>query len=310
MTECDRIIDSGILKESFFYPESICDFYVDENRKKIWAIVLDLLIKFDLICRKYNLRYTLIYGALLGAIRHSGFIPWDDDLDVCMPREDYEKFIQVAQNELESPYFLQLPGKDNDYFFSFAKLRNSNTSSISKSFRYAKFNQGIFLDIFVLDNVILEEAENNYNQIKHLILENSANMRRSNLNPSLKDIERIQAYPPSNPFEVQNKIDTLCTRFNNIGTEYATISNIVVYPFKNQIFKWNDLRDLTTISMYGHEFYVPRNYDRILSIIYGDYMKYPPIKDRGNWHNDSVFDPDVPYNDTLENLYKIDLQNK
>ncbi len=92
MTECERIIEQGILPKSFFEQEERCDFLVTEKRKKIWAVLLDLLIKFDFVCKKYSLTYFLADGTLLGAARHQGFIPWDDDIDVSMPREDYEKF--------------------------------------------------------------------------------------------------------------------------------------------------------------------------------------------------------------------------
>lgn len=91
MTECERIIKDGILPKSFFLPETICDFHVDEKRKKMWAIGIDMLVKFDEVCRKHELRYSLAFGSLLGVVRHKGFIPWDDDIDVVMPREDYEK---------------------------------------------------------------------------------------------------------------------------------------------------------------------------------------------------------------------------
>ncbi len=137
MTECERIIKQGILPETFFKEEELCGFLVTEKRKRLWAISIDLLLIFDNICRKYNLNYFLSFGALLGAIRHHGIIPWDDDIDVCMPRYDYEKFLNIGKTELRNPYFLQIPGEDNGYFFSYAKIRNSNTSGISEPFMYA-----------------------------------------------------------------------------------------------------------------------------------------------------------------------------
>ena len=97
MTECERIIKEGILPETFIKPETICDFYVDEMRKKIWAIEIDLYLELEKVCKKHNLRFYAIGGSILGAVRHNGFIPWDDDMDVCMPREDYEKLWRTRQ---------------------------------------------------------------------------------------------------------------------------------------------------------------------------------------------------------------------
>ena len=97
MTEAERIMQKGFLRKDFLKEEVICDFLVDEKRKKIWAIELDLLREFDRVCKKYNLKYYMWFGSLIGAIRHHGFIPWDDDLDVAMLREDYERFMEVAK---------------------------------------------------------------------------------------------------------------------------------------------------------------------------------------------------------------------
>ena len=165
MTECERIIKEGILPDSFFEEETICDFLVTRERKKIWAISIDMLRVFDSVCRKHYLHYSLAFGSLLGAVRHNGFIPWDDDIDVVMPRGDYEK-LKIFRSDFINPYFLQFPGDNFGYFVSFAKLRNSNTSSISFPFRYEDFNQGIFMDIFPMDNYSASNLESNVNRIK------------------------------------------------------------------------------------------------------------------------------------------------
>ena len=85
MTECERIINDGILPESFFKEESLCDFPVTKERKKIWAVNVDLLCRFDSVCRKHHLRYSVAFGSLLGIVRHHGFIPWDDDIIIRLP---------------------------------------------------------------------------------------------------------------------------------------------------------------------------------------------------------------------------------
>ena len=128
MTESERIISEGILPPSFFYEEERCGFPISANMKKIWAIELDLYLKFAAICERYRLRYYLIFGSLLGAIRHKGMIPWDDDMDVCMPREDYNFLCKNCISEFNDPYILQTPFSDVGSFFSFAKIRNKNAT--------------------------------------------------------------------------------------------------------------------------------------------------------------------------------------
>ena len=114
MTEPERIVASGIVPPSFLQEETVCEFFVDSTRKKIWAIELDILIEFDRICKKHGLKYFLMCGTLLGAIRHKGFIPWDDDIDVAMPRDDFNK-LNTLQDEFKHPFFLQTPLTDKEF---------------------------------------------------------------------------------------------------------------------------------------------------------------------------------------------------
>ena len=301
MTECERIVEQGILPASFFREETICDFYVDEKRKKIWAVCIDMLVKLDEICRKHKLRYSLAFGSLLGAIRHNGFIPWDDDIDVVMPREDYEK-LKRYKSEFSQPYYLQFPGEDGGYFFSFAKLRNSNTSAISWAFRDETFNQGMFLDIFPIDNCKLESADVNWEIINQLILQLSTNMRRSLKDPTPKDIERFQQFPYRDSNEVLKELNSIVTQYNDVKTEMGIVAVSTISPARKLTFKWSDVLDTIDVNFYGHKIMIPRNYDSILKVTYGDYIKFPPVEERGTWHNSVIFDPDKPYTEYLKSI--------
>lgn len=303
MTECERIIKEGILPADFFKEEVMCDFLVTEKRKKVWAVIIDMLFKFDSVCRKHNLRYYLSYGALLGAIRHHGVIPWDDDLDVNMPREDYEKLLTLKE-EFNDPYFLQIPGEDPGYWFSHAMIRNSNTTGTAWGFCYQQFNHGIWLDIFPMDNCIPEKAEENWHKINELVMINSTNMRRSLPYPTERDVERMKQYPNRDYRDVLKELDETAQMFNNQKTEYCIAATITPYPVNRMIYKWDDVLDTIDYEYYGRKIKIPRNYDAILKTTYGDYLQFPPKESRGTWHAYAIFEPDVPYKECIKKIHE------
>lgn len=124
---------------------------MNEKLRKLQLCELEILKEFVRICEKFSLRYYLTGGTLLGAVRHQGFIPWDDDIDVAMPREDYDRFAQIAPRELDPQYFYQSPDTDPYYFLSYNKVRKNGTKIYEERFENAGFHKGIFIDIFPLD---------------------------------------------------------------------------------------------------------------------------------------------------------------
>ena len=139
------------LPKGFLDQESRDGFLVPSKLKRIWAVELDLLCKFDSVCRKYGIKYHVAYGTMLGAVRHKGFIPWDDDLDVWLLRDDFEKLQTVAKEEFKDPYFLQTALSDRKFFTMNPRLRNSRTTAIIRGQESPDFNNGIFIDIYILD---------------------------------------------------------------------------------------------------------------------------------------------------------------
>ena len=105
MKETERIMSKGCFPADFLKEEIRCEYKVTQDLKKIWMVGLDILFELDKVCKKHNLKYFLLWGSLLGAIRHKGFIPWDDDIDVGMLRSDYEKLFSLKE-EFDAPYFL------------------------------------------------------------------------------------------------------------------------------------------------------------------------------------------------------------
>lgn len=293
MTESERLIQKGVFSSDFFLEEVRCDFLVTTERKKIWAIEIDLLLELDRVCNKHDIKYFLIGGTLLGAVRHKGFIPWDDDIDVAMLRKDYERFQEIAPNEFKSPYFLQTPYTDNGYFFSFVKLRNENSTGISIPFRFEDFNQGLLVDIFPIDNCKLEDVKQNYDKIKNLVLDNSNYMRRSS--PDLHDIERHALWSGRPPLSVCEEIQQIARTHENEETEFVNESTCVCYPWNKFVWQKKDFDEIVEMEFEGYKFPCPKGYDSILTTLYGDYMEFPPVDKRGTWHDTDFFEPDVPY---------------
>ena len=302
MTECERIIQQGILPKRFFEEEVRCDYLITKERKKIWAIAIDSLLELDRICKKYEIKYYLLAGTLLGAVRHKGFIPWDDDIDIGMMRKDYERFIKIASKDFKSPYFLQTPYSDQGYFFSFAKVRNENTTGISNSFRYESFNQGLYIDIFQIDNCTKKDVKQNFDKINQLILENSNYMRRKS--PDQKDIERYSNWSGRDPFSVFEEIQSIASSHQNENTEFVNMSTCTVYPYDKLMWNKSDFSDSIYLDFEGFKFPCPKGYHNILKIMYGDYMIFPPIEKRGEWHNTVIFNPDIPYKEYLKEILK------
>ena len=153
------------LKKNFYDEEIICDYVVSEEMKKIWAINLELMSVFKKVCQKHNLKFFMGFGTLLGAFRHQGFIPWDDDVDIIMPRSDFEK-LKKLNNEFKEPYFLQSSESDKDFWHrGMMKLRDSRTSCIEKHSFFSDFNQGIGIEILPLDYCSDEAKKNERNSI-------------------------------------------------------------------------------------------------------------------------------------------------
>ena len=301
MTECERIIQSGRIGRDFLKEETRCDFFVDLERKKLWMISLDLLMEFDRFCRKHGMQYYLAYGTLLGAIRHKGFIPWDDDVDVYMLREDYDK-LPSFQDEFEFPYFLETPYNDPGYLYSPIRLRNSNTTAIVEKFKYAGFNQGIWLSVFPIDNWIPEGGEEKYNQVNELLKDCSTCMRMSHPHLDDNDKLRVQNYHGLSGIESFEKIHAIASQFKGTKTEYVANMVCTTYPYRCLVYRSDAFQSTVYKSFEGFEFPVPIGYDHILRTLYGEYMSFPPVEKRGTWHYGYIADPDKPYQEYLKDL--------
>ena len=262
------------LPKSFFNIETRCDYTVSKQSKELWAVLLDLLCEFDSVCKKHNIEYSLDAGSMLGAVRHKGFIPWDDDVDVILLRPEFEKLCKIAPQEFSHPYFWQTNDTDPGSMRRHAQLRNSETTCILKSetensVPIYSFNQGIALDVFVLDaipedrNVLsawrkeLAEHIDAMWEMRHLFYKN-------NRPEWLKEAILEEAH----------RYDEIVSQFNDKNCQL--VSNVSLIPERKEsdYFKKEIFLDLTDYEFEGFSFPGPRRYEDMLNGYYGDWHKY------------------------------------
>lgn len=302
MTECERIIKDGVLPESFFEEETRSDFLVTTERKKIWAIELDLYLKFAEVCEKYGFRYFAAFGTILGAVRHKGMIPWDDDVDVCMPREDYDRFCQLAVSDFQEPYLLQTPYTDNGYYYSFAKIRNVNTTCMPVVMSKSGFCHGICLDVFPLDFCNLETYEQDRNEIYNCIMKCSSFMKKNNEN--LDEIQqlKLRQYYTNDPLSEYLKIQKIASNPLYYNSGYIAVSVNTILKPQQLIWHDSDFSGSLDMPFETIKMRLPLGFENILRKIYGNYMEFPPVQQRGGWHSGVIWNPDVSYKEIIKSI--------
>ena len=274
--------------EKYFEDEVRDGFYVPSMIKRSWAVALDVLSEVDRICRKYDIKYYAEWGTLLGAVRHAGFVPWDDDLDIAMPRNDYIKFCQVAKQELKNGYEI-FNFKNHDNFHHFL-ARVTCTSRICFEDKYLKEHHGFpyiaGLDIFVHDNVSKDgKAQEQNEKIAEYIITVADNIADGSMNSEQeKDaLKRISQLCNCDVFAYQNKEEE--------RIQLYTLAENIFAAFKDD--DCDEMTQMMPCSMYGNHMRIPKKYydevvripfenttipvpigfDAMLSKRYGDYMK-------------------------------------
>lgn len=276
--------------------EVICDYFVSAEMKQVWNIELEMLEKVDEICKENNITYSLAGGSLLGAIRHKGYIPWDDDIDIIMPRKDYEKFLKIAQKQFEFPFFVQYYKTENYYPRGHAQIRNSNTTAIIQGDKYNNFNKGIFIDIFPLDNIPDNESERKKFIKKLLKLKKKLGLfygieSNSKIKYYVKKIVRKIKYTFIDYNKEIEKFEKMLKKYNNIETKQCGALGFRPDEFKYET-QW--FKNTTEVPFEDIKVKIISNYDKALKRQYNDYMKIPENKN-GTVHGEIIFDTKKSY---------------
>lgn len=258
-----------------------------ESLRTVQLLELKILLHIDKICKEHNIPYFIHSGTLLGAVRHHGFIPWDDDVDIGMKREHYEYFIEICKKNLGDEYLLQTSTTDEGYMLPFLKIRLKGTSVSSIVDDGIIENNGVFIDVFpfdyVPDNIILRQFQRKLFGLLNFTLIKKYNYNLSDKMTMEKIVEPfviILAYLPRRfLFSFREKVMTM---FNNHHSNYC-----VNWPFYEKSSKL--LEGTVTQEFETFMFPSPKYWKEYLGELYGDYMQLPPENQR---HSHSLYSPE------------------
>lgn len=265
-----------------------------EDIKTIQNIALKILIYIDEICRKNNIKYTLAGGTMLGAVRHKGFIPWDDDIDIAMPREDYEKFLKIMDEDSKTnTQFKCLHFGENfpNYFYRFAKVVDLSTH-LTESTCITNPDMGIFVDVFPADGIPVKRQKHILEKSKFYahMLTWSASKSIPIKVKSYKRFFRMCITPFAKLFGWKywwKKHENFVRKYKMNDFEYS-----VLYSGawgEKEIFPTKFFDNLIELEFENHKFYAFKEYDKHLTHMYGDYMQLPPVEKRVTHHDFQIY---------------------
>lgn len=251
-------------------------------------ILVDLLIEFDRFCLENKIDYYLLGGTLLGAIRHKGFIPWDDDIDVCMFRKDYERFM-VSYKPSNPKYKLLTLENEERYYYPFAKLVNTETVLVENT--RENMEMGAYVDVFPLDNCpgdSLEEAKKALDRIKfYRVLTDLKIITLNKQRPVLKNLLLLIGKIPllfTSRRRISIAISKKAKKNEDISSGFVgeIVNNVYGY---GEIWKREYFGKGVFVEFEDHFFKAPEKYDAVLTSTYKDYMRLPPIEKRVSNHD-------------------------
>lgn len=264
---------------------------MEEKLRQLQLTQLEILKVFDKFCRKHDLKYSLYAGSLLGAVRHKGFIPWDDDLDVCMSRAEYDRFIALWEQFHPEGYILQNKESSPGYWQSFSKIRKDHTTFLQEEREAGKYHTGIFLDIFPLDrmpNTKLNRMIFKWHCMKYQLL------TREFVPPKASTVVRMGSSvilvctPKGRREKVRQNTLKKITRYDD--QHNLQIVAIETMESMRRPFAPDMLNKYVDLTFEDGEFMCFAGWDDHLRRKFGDYMQLPPVEERAWRHHPIIID--------------------
>lgn len=268
-----------------------------DDTKTLQKIQLLALLEVKRICDKHHIEYFLMYGSLLGAVRHNGFIPWDSDVDVGMLRCNYNRFIEACKIDLSPLFFLQTHESDPAYVKSMIRLCVNDTKYVFRGMEHVEMHQGIFVDIFPIDQAPKQKLLQLYQYILILWWKPATLLKCNYISIPSQGLFKMLCYMvyllpfvTINDEKMYQKMDSILQKYNVVSSPYLLSGygiQLVSYvngmkftkseTYSRNCYEKHYFTDLINMEFEGHFVSCPRRYHEILSKIYGDYMTPPPI---------------------------------
>lgn len=257
----------------------------------------DILVYFDSFCEEHNIQYMLAYGTLLGAVRHKGFIPWDDDIDVMLTRPNYCKLVKAFESEkyLYNRYQFVSIHNNDEYFAPLAKIYDSKTKVVQHYGQIEKPEIGLYIDLFIIEALPINEKKQIecFKEADKLRKAWGLSCRKFSAK-SKNIITAVIKTIISVPFRIigyryfAKRLDSLCS-----GFDYESSQQVAVMVYgegrKKEVFDKKFYDERTQVQFNAKLFWAPLKYDIYLRQIYGDYMKLPPIEQRVSKHGSDFY---------------------
>lgn len=270
---------------------------IDDCIKEVWNVEQEILDVIHDICIEQELQYTLIFGTLLGAVRHGGFIPWDDDIDIMMPRKDYEKLISIWNDVAPKGYILQNKRTDSDFTQNFTKIRKDHTTFIQEECeKTKKYHTGIFVDIFPVDRVAPKGILRTVQYIASAVNLLTARGHSSGNKGLIGLIEKIiLSLPKKMQLGMYHSTEKIIAYWDKkVNLLWYSPNTIEVCK---RYFSSNMFVKMKIINFNSKEYLCANDTHELLTSIYGDYMKLPPEEDRFWKHHPIIVDFEHNYNE-------------
>ncbi len=301
----DQNFEKQLIEMGFFDEETRCDTLISKETKKLWAIELDILREFQRVCAKYSLTYFADSGTLLGAIRHKGFIPWDDDIDIVMPRKDFNILVSVAAKEFMGNYCFLSPYHQTEYPRNHAQIINTSSTMILKEElgRYS-YDQGIFMDVFPLDTVPEKKVSFNLYMVRCYWLMGLRRVKYAFFGDAKLSKKRVLLSKIVGPlirkkWVSYKRYEAHCSKYSGIEhglTEKFTFRaghRKQLYHMKHEWYSENSNVDFEMLKIS-----IPQGYDNVLKSFYG--AEYMTPKNSASLHGCVIIDVDVSYNEWVK----------